>query len=276
MTDIPPERDPRGYDLDEERQRHDEEFSRALLMGTNSAMRFGRHLLKVLPSDAHCKLCASPLHGGWGKVMSAIGKGPWPKNPKYCSWCFKDMVKRRAGAEIPCSLLFADVRGSTELAEHLTPTAFRGQMVRFFDVATDVLVDHDAIVDKFVGDEVIGLFIPLLTGELHADRAIAAGRALLARTAGWIPIGIGVNSGIAFVGAVGSGEQAEFTAMGDPVNVTARLASAAGAGELLVTDAAAESAHFETAGLERRALELKGKSGTTEVVVVSASQPPPA
>ena len=111
--------------------------------------------------------------------MSVIGKGPWEKNPKYCAMCFKDMVKHRAGAEIPCSLLFADVRGSTELAEQTSPTEFRRQMNQFFAVATDVLVDHDAIVDKFVGDEVIGLFIPVLTGELHASRAIEAGRALL-------------------------------------------------------------------------------------------------
>ena len=149
-------------------------------MGTNRLMRTGRHVFKIFPSQVHCKLCASPLQGGWASVMSVIGKGPWEKNPKYCAMCFKDMVKHRAGAEIPCSLLFADVRGSTELAEQTSPTEFRRQMNQFFAVATDVLVDHDAIVDKFVGDEVIGLFIPVLTGELHASRAIEAGRALLA------------------------------------------------------------------------------------------------
>jgi adenylate cyclase len=277
MTAPLPERDPRGYDLDEERKRFDEKVSRDILMGNNRTMRFGRHLFHALPtSGARCKLCASPLHGPMGGVMSVIGKGPWPKNPKYCSMCFKEMIKHRSGAEIPCSLLFADVRGSTELAEQLTATEFRSLMERFFAVATDVLVDQDAVVDKYVGDEVIGLFVPVLTGELHASRAIAAGRELLRSTADWLPVGAGVNTGIAFVGAVGPDESAEFTAMGDPVNVAARLASAAGAGELLVTDAAAESAHLETAGLERRALELKGKSGTTEVVVLSASQPPTA
>jgi adenylate cyclase len=144
-------------------------------------------------------------------------------------------------------------------------------MDRFFAVATDVLVDQDAIVDKFVGDEVIGLFVPVLTGELHASRAIAAGRALLGKTAGWLPVGAGVNTGIAFVGAVGPDESAEFTAMGDPVNVAARLASAAGAGELLVTDAAVSDARLDTAGLEHRSLELKGKTGTTEVLVLRAA-----
>jgi adenylate cyclase len=270
------EADPRGYDLDEERRRYGEELSRGILMGTNRMMRTGRHVLKIFPSQVHCKLCASPLQGPWSGVMTVIGKGPWAKNPKYCSTCFKNMVKHRAGAEIPCSLLFADVRGSTELAERMTATEFRSQMDRFFSAATDVLVEHDAIVDKFVGDEVIGLFIPVLTGELHASRAVAAGRALLTATGNdtanpWVPIGIGVNTGIAFVGAVGPDDQAEFTAMGDPVNITARLASAAGAGELLVTAAAAEAAHLVDAGLEHRQLALKGKSAPTEVVVLRAA-----
>lgn len=271
---MPPgtEGDPRGYDLAAERARHDEEISRGILMGTNRLMRFGRHFFHAMPTgSARCKLCDSPLHGGWGRALSVIGKGPWPKNPKYCSMCFKDMVRHRMGAEIPCSLLFADVRGSTELAERLTPSEFRRQMDQFFAIAAEELVNHDAIVDKFVGDEVIGLFIPVLTGELHAARAVAAGRELLARTDGWIPIGAGVNTGIAFVGAVGPDDQAEFTAMGDPVNVTARLATAAAAGELLVTTATAEAAGLDPTGLEHRSLALKGKSEATQVVVLTAA-----
>jgi adenylate cyclase len=271
MTASGGEPDPRGYDLDEERKRNDEEFSRTILMGTNRWMRRGRRFFATMPSSSRCKLCASPLNGGFRPVMSMIGKGPWRKNPKYCAMCFKDMVKHRAGAEIPCSMLFADVRGSTELAEGMTPTDFRGLMDRFFFAATEVLIDQDAIVDKFVGDEVIALFIPGLTGELHASRAIAAGQALLAATADWIPVGAGVNTGIAFVGAIGPDDQAEFTAMGDAVNVTARLASAAGPQELLVSVAAVESAAFDDTGLEHRRLDLKGKSAPTEVVVLRAA-----
>jgi adenylate cyclase len=208
--------------------------------------------------------------------MRMIGKGPFPGNPKYCSACFKQMLEHRAGAEVECSMLFADVRGSTSMAETMTATEFRALMDRFFATAADVLVDHDAVVDKFVGDEVIGLFIPALTGELHARRAIEAGQSLLAATGSdtphpWVPIGAGVNTGVAFVGAVGEGSQVEFTALGDPVNVAARLASAAGPGELLVSASAAASAHLADAGLEHRQLTLKGKSEPTDVVVLGPS-----
>ena len=144
-------------------------------------------------------MCSAPFAGIGAPLMRVLGRQRWGKNPKYCRFCFTVLSTQHGGAEIPCSLLFADIRGSTTLAEEMSPAAFRTLLNRFYSAAADILVDHDAIVDKFVGDEVIGLFIPVLTGELHASRAVAAGRALLARTEGWMPIGAGVNTGIAFV-----------------------------------------------------------------------------
>jgi adenylate cyclase len=244
-----------------------------VLRGDVPGMRTGRRLLRLLPSSPRCKLCAAPFAAPIGPVMRLIGKGPWPANPKYCGWCFTDLVRHRSGAEIDCSLLFADVRESTALAEQLRPIDFRNTMERFFEVATKVLVDHDAIVDKFVGDEVMAIFIPLLTGGQHARHAVEAGRALLTATGNatsqpWVPVGVGVNTGIAFVGAVGGGDKVELTAMGDTVNVAARLASAAAAGELLATVAAAEAAGVGLTGVEHRRLELKGKTESTDVVVL--------
>ncbi|MDP9270674.1 MAG: adenylate/guanylate cyclase domain-containing protein [Chloroflexota bacterium] len=252
-----------------------ESFSYAILTGKVGMMRTGRRLLRALPSDPRCKMCAAPFRGPLAPLMRAIGKAPWAKNPKYCEMCFKFMVDHRDGAEVECSLLFADVRGSTSMAETMRPTEFNAAMDRFFAIATKVLIEHDAVVDKFVGDEVIAIFIPALTGELHAGRAIDAGLALLAAlggggTASPLPVGAGVNSGIAYVGTVGSGDNVELTAMGDPVNVAARLASAADPGELLVTVAAAEAALLADATLEHRELSLKGKSQPTQVLVLRA------
>jgi adenylate cyclase len=209
--------------------------------------------------------------------MRLVGAGPWPHNPKYCRRCFATLQANHGGAEIECSLLFADVRGSTPLAEQMGPRAFNRLMGRFYDAATDVLVDHDAYVDRFVGDEVVALFVPAMAGEAHARRAIDAAQALLRRTGyaetggPWIPIGAGVNTGIAYVGSVGEGPNTELTAMGDVVNVTARLASAAGKGEILVTVAAAEHGGVAALGVEHRSLELKGKSAPTDVLVLRVS-----
>ena len=112
-------------------------------------------------------------------MFRAFGKGSWPKNPKFCKSCFTAIAKHRGGAEISCSLLFADVRDSTKLAEHMSPTEFHRLMNRFFEAASRSLIDQDAIVDKFVGDEIIGIFVPAMSGDRHAGRAIEAARALI-------------------------------------------------------------------------------------------------
>ena len=254
-----------------------DEQARSRLVSNRRARRL-RRFWRMLPSAPRCKICTSPFGPPIGPVLRIVGKGRWPGNPMYCGGCFKELYRRREGAEIDCTLFFADIRGSTRLAETMPPTAYRTLLDRFYVVAADVLVRHEAIVDKFVGDEVVGIFVPALTGGLHAQRAIAAGLDLLRATghaepAPWVPIGVGVNTGVAYVGAVGTADHVEFTALGDAVNVTARLASAAGPGELLVTDEAARAAGLDPAGLERRQLDLRGKSSATDVVVLTATQP---
>jgi adenylate cyclase len=236
-----------------------------------------RRLLGRIPSAPRCKWCTRPFGGPGGVVMRAMGLGPWTKNAKYCSGCFRVLRQSHGGAEVECSLLFADVRGSTPLAEKMRPKEFNRLMGRFYDTATDVLVTHDAIVDKFVGDEIIGIFVPAMAGEHHARRAVAAAIELLKQTghggAGspWVPVGAGVNTGPAYVGAIGEGPDTELTAMGDTVNTTARLASAAGAGEILVTAAAAANAELSLTAVERRSLTLKGKSQPTDVLIFGAT-----
>ena len=206
--------------------------------------------------------------------MRYLGHRRWAKNPKYCAGCFGVIREHHGGAEIECSLLFADVRGSTTLAEGMTPKAFNRLMGRFFDVAADVVVTHDGIVDKFVGDEIIGIFVPAMATSDHAREAVSAATELLERTAGLgpegerLPVGAGVGAGTAYVGSIGEGHDSELTAMGDLVNTTARLASAAAAGEVLVT-LTAEAAAGLPRSLERRTLELKGKSDGTEVAVLT-------
>lgn len=232
-----------------------------------------RRFWRSIPSSPRCKLCHRPFGGVGGPVMRFIGLGPWSGNPKYCRGCFGDLYRNRRGAEIECSLLFADVRGSTTLAESMRPVEYRRLLDRFYEAAFAVLVAHDAFVDKFVGDEVIGIFVPALTDALHAREAVTATLELLERTGHrdgdpWLPVGIGVNTGVAYVGAVGTGEHVEFTALGDEVNVTARLATAAGPGEIFVTEAAFRAAQLGDRA-ERRSLLLKGRSTPTDIAVLT-------
>jgi adenylate cyclase len=189
--------------------------------------------------------------------------------------------KYPGGTELEISMLFVDVRGSTGLAEHMTSADFSQLMNRFYKVATDVLIRTDAIIDKFVGDEVIGLYLPIFTGADHATPAIVAAQDLLVATGHargqkpWLPIGIGVHTGPVFIGTVSGSEDSvtDITALGDNVNVAARLASMAAPGEALISETAftAGGAHFGE--LERRQLELKGRGEPVPARVLRVSAP---
>jgi adenylate cyclase len=166
------------------------------------------------------------------------------------------------------------VRGSTSIAESLSPTTFAAAMNRFFGAANRTLIKSDAYIDKLVGDEVIGLYMPYL-GSGNSRRAIEAAKELLNATGHqdvngpWLPVGIGVNTGIVFIGSVGTADgKSDFTAMGDVVNVTARLSSLAGAGEILVGEAAWAAAAIESEVAEHRRLEVKGKAEPIDVFVL--------
>ena len=257
-----------------------EEFWRDFLTRGDAAERRVRGVLKRLPANPRCMLCAAPFAGVGAPIMRMIGKRPSDKNPTMCTTCFDFMAKHRGGAEIECSFLFADVRGSTSMAERMTATEFRKLLDRFYAIATAAVVEHDGSIEKFVGDEVVATYFPLLSGHRHAERAVETAKTLLGRTGHrdsggpWLPLGAGVHTGPAWVGAVGDGPRVELTVLGDTVNTTARLAAAAGAGEILVSAAAATASDLD-AGLERRSLELKGKAAATDVVVVRVGAPVP-
>jgi adenylate cyclase len=248
---------------------------RQMLTGDYPRLHSMRRMWGALPSPPRCKLCNAPFRGPGGVLMRAIAYGPSPLNRRLCKWCIRSVTKYPGGAEIDISVLIADVRGSTGIAEGMAPEQFSQLMARFYGAAAAVIDDSDGILDKFVGDSAVALFIPGFAGAGHAACAIAGGRALLEATgdgsAPWIPVGVGVHTGRSFVGSVGEGDARDFTALGDTVNVAARLTSVAAAGELLVSAAAADAGGLETAGLERRTLELRGRSETLDAWVARAA-----
>ena len=245
--------------------------------------------LRLIPSSPRCKLCQAPFGSPGKLILRRFGYLPWDKQPKICGRCFKGLQGQAQmcpgapdgqeirGGEAEISMLFADVRGSSKLARQMPVIDFTRLMNRFYRESSRVLIDGDAIIEKFVGDEIVGLFIPFMTGPGHAARAVETAQVLLRVTGHgspegpWVPLGAGVHTGTAFVGVVGSGGTSDFTALGDPVNIAAHLASQAAIGEVLVTDRAADAAGIEGEGLERRHLSLKGH--WVDVVVSSSSVP---
>ena len=248
---------------------------RALLTGEDPSIRQVRRLWRRVPSSPRCKVCASPFHGAGGVVARLFWHGPMRDNPLLCRACFGQLSRHPGGAEIEISVVFADVRGSTGLAERSSAAAFRGLLQSYYGSAAAAIDANGGIIDKFLGDGIMALFIPVISGENHAKRAIDAGRAILSAVEHdgladkGLMIGAGVHTGEAFVGVVGSDEKIDFTALGDTVNVAARLGSVAGPGELLVSRVAWDRAEYGRPPAVRE-IEIAGRVANLAVVSTTA------
>ncbi|HLF75032.1 MAG TPA: adenylate/guanylate cyclase domain-containing protein [Anaerolineales bacterium] len=263
---------------DSERSAMVEELWRKYLTtGEFEKERRQRHFLGLLPGAPRCKNCLAPFKGAGSPLVRFVyGKRPSNLNPQLCNVCEEFAHQFQGGAEIELSLLFADVRGSTPLAERMSPKDFGRLINRFYNAATQVMIKTDAFIDKITGDQVAAMYVPGFAGPQHARRAVEAAQMILRATGHdrpegpWIPLGVGVHTGTAFVGSVGSEEgTSDITVLGDPANTAARLSSSARQGEILISDAAYIAAGLSLEGLETRYLELKGKSERVMVHVLT-------
>ena len=249
---------------------------RVLLSGEDRSLHKVRRFWRHVPAAPRCKVCASPSHGFGGALARLFWHGPMRDNPLLCKACFGSLSQHPGGAELEISVVFADVRGSTGLAERISAGAFRGLIQSYYRSAAVAVDQNGGIVDKFLGDGVMALFIPVIAGENHAARAIDAGRAILAAVERdglvrkGLMVGAGVHTGEAFVGVVGGDEKTDFTALGDTVNIAARLGGVAGPGELLISRFAWDRAGLGAPPSERE-VDIAGRVGGLAVVSAGAN-----
>jgi adenylate cyclase len=182
-----------------------------------------------------------------------------------------------AGERLVASVLYADVRGSTQLAEQVEPE----QLVEFINAylgkMTEVILAHEGTLDKFVGDEVMALFGAPFPQEDHALRAVRTGLAMQAAHQRLVdtwkglggkpvpPIGIGVATGEMIVGEMGSPQRTDYTAIGRAVNLGARICSAAKAGDVLISQATYDLAKAALEASPVSGLHFKGVAGEVTV-----------
>ena len=250
-------------------------------MAKKSAEEVWRHLLTEhhlqsplswLPHAPRCAICSVPFEGVGGALAHAVGYRRWNKNPTLCNQCVTHMPD--GGLEVDVAIMFADLRGSTSLGEQLEPRAFAEILNRFYRLAIDVLSPHRPIIDKMIGDEVMAFFVSM-GSESYRSSAVAAATELMRRFPEVLPeeetprLGIGLNAGLAYVGKVGEGEVSDFTALGDTINVGARLQAEAKAGEIIMSEDLYESVASAYPDLERRVLHLRGREETTTVRVMT-------
>jgi adenylate cyclase len=161
--------------------------------------------------------------------------------------------------------MFVDIRGFTSMAEQLNPADVAARLNRFYDIASKAIFRYDGTLDKLVGDEVMAFFGAPLHEQDHPRRAVMTALEIMREvnagaTREEISVGIGISTGAAFVGNVGGKEVADYTVLGDTVNVAARLQGAAAPGEVLIAQETYAQVQSEFPRARKRELELKGKS----------------
>ena len=233
-----------------------------------------RQVFRLLPRDPRCKFCSAPFEGVGSSVMRVLfSKERSALNPRFCNLCDAASRQFPGGAEVPMSMLFADVRGSTALSETMSPLEFSQLINRFYTTATGLISEADGLVEKLAGDAVAAFWGAGFAGPNFVRRTLDVARSLSRRMAEQeIPVGIGVHAGVAYFGTVGTASGlTDITALGDEVNIAARLASQAAAGEILASERALQEAGTAFADMEARRLELKGIAEPVPARVLAGS-----
>ena len=247
----------------------DERWS-AILRGDGVAAfgsRLGRRTFALVPGRPRCKVCNAPFGGPITLPFRLLGYRPSQKTPHVCARCLEWAPE--GGVIVPLSVLFADVRGYAGLTESTSADTGSALLSRFYDVASRVLLRHEAILGQITGEQVMGQFVPGLSGRDYPRKAVAAAAALLEavgyRTAAgpWMKISVGVSTGEEFCGNVGGGGFKDFTAVGEVTNTAARLTARADAGEAIV-DAATRAAAQEFSFVSGDIVTLQGRSAPVQ------------
>lgn len=191
----------------------------------------------------------------------------------------REHAMQLGGRRMRISVLFADVVAFTPLAEELPPERVVALLNELFTLLTGVIFRHGGTVDKFLGDSVMALFGAPEPHADHATRALLTAEDMLAyvetASAGWakkydvrVQLAIGIASGDAVVGNVGSESRMDYTAIGDVVNIAARLEAIARPGQILTTEATREDAGegFEFVQVDERV--LAGRSSPLVILEV--------
>jgi class 3 adenylate cyclase len=225
--------------------------------------------LRLLP---YCKVCHVPIRGFRAVFSRMRGITPDPTNPQFCSKCSDYDF---APCEQVVTVLFCDIRNYTGISEQRTPTEMVDLLNRYFAYVSRIIINNNGVVEKFVGDAVMCFFNAPLPDERHeavaVETAMQIRHAMHAMKISGVEVGIGINTGVARVGKLGSEASKAYGAIGDCVNVAARLQAEAKGDEIVIgytTWLNAQDAVPPTIPRRECELELKGKSAPVRCIVL--------
>ena len=186
---------------------------------------------------------------------------------------------RLGGVNQTVTVLFADIRGFTAISEREKPEKVVGLLNKYFSAMSDIIFSHGGTLDKYIGDGLMAIFGAPTVGEEDALNAVKAAVTMQKRVAklneelraeGYenISIGIGLHTGEATIGYIGSDKRSEYTAIGDTVNLASRLESNATGGQILMTDATAAASGNLIPVNQREPLTVKNRTQPVSVLEV--------
>ncbi len=193
-----------------------------------------------------------------------------------------DKEIRPGGTRQTLSVLFADLRGFTTLSEAHPPEIVVDLLNRFFTLMSEVIFRHGGTLDKYIGDGVLALFGAPYATERDAVKAVRAAidmqravqvfnREMAAAGQAQIGVGIGINTGSAIVGFIGSESRLDYTAIGDTVNTAARLEHLARAGQIIISEHTMQALDASVRYTLLDAVQVKGRAAKMQIGEVSWS-----
>jgi adenylate cyclase len=216
--------------------------------------------------DSHlsprCLVCDTALSGPISPVFRVVGITRSTRNPNICNRCDTHLQEAEI---VELTVFFADLTSFTQMTNELGPERTYQVIDAYFQMANQVLVRHDAYIDKYIGDAVMAIFNAPIHSESHARKAVAAaldiqhGLVPLREQLGLdLKVRIGIATGYARVGRVGSTDRKDYTAIGDVVNLASRLEAQAQPGEILVDAQVYQQIADDFPGILAERLEIKG------------------
>ena len=209
-----------------------------------------------------------PIRGPLSIPFRLLGIRKSQMNPNLCTICETNFtkVKKKKQVIIPATVMFADLRGYTQLSQERGNAGTVGLLHSFYDECASAIWERDGIVNKFIGDAVLAIFNFPILQEDHVKQAVLAGmeiqkrcmaRADLKIGDSSLGIGVGIHTGLASIGEVGTAYK-DFTIIGPVVNLASRIQSAANRNEIAVTEAVYEKIREIFPEAESRTQQLKG------------------
>ena len=214
------------------------------------------------PLAANCAVCGIPLSGLAAVFLRWRGIRRSPRNPNCCTQCGAHLEEGRL---VEMTVVFADISSFTEMTGRLGANATYSVVDEFLRLASTTLMSHGAFIDKYIGDAVMAFFnVPIKRAD-HAAAAVAAAAKLQALLPGLsehlgVPLraSIGIATGFARVGRLGSDDIKDYTAIGDAVNQAARLQAQARASEIVVSQDVYQEVASAYPGVPAESFALKG------------------